>query len=192
MRGRVLFWLTALAFLAGFVYSGGRWLLFTHLYPLSYKSLIFAYAEANGVDPYLVAAIIRTESGFRPDATSSQGARGLMQIMPETGRWAAARLGIEFTPDDLYDPEYNIRLGTWYLAELLREFAGDPVLALAAYNGGRANVWRWLEERQWTGEARTLDQIPFAETRRYVARVLRDHQRYLWLYGEARTGEAGG
>jgi len=191
VRGRLLFWLTALAFAAGLAYSGGRWVLFTQLYPLAYKSLIFTYAEANAVDPYLVAAIIRTESGFRPDATSGQGARGLMQIMPETGRWAASRLGLEFTPDALYDPEYNIKLGTWYLAELLREFAGDPVLALAAYNGGRGNVWTWLEQRQWTGEERTLDQIPFAETRRYVARVLRDHKRYLWLYGEEGAVEAG-
>lgn len=164
---------------------GGLWLLY-RWYPLTYEAIILERARENGLDPYLVAAVIRAESRFRPQATSMQGARGLMQIMPETGKWAADQMKIAFHADYLYDPDYNIRVGCWYLANLLKEFEGDPVLALAAYNGGRSNVRKWLNENQWTGEHHTLDQIPFKETRYYVAAVLRDYQRYLWLYGQHR------
>lgn len=192
MRGRRRLFrrVILLTLLAVGLYAGGRWLL-TNLYPLAYEGLIFKYAAQNGLDPLLVAAVIRTESNFQPRATSGQGARGLMQIMPETGRWAASQMKVAFSPDDLYDPEYNIRLGSWYLAELLREFGNDPVLALAAYNGGRGNVRKWLDERQWTGEHQTLNQIPFAETRHYVSLVLRHHRFYLWLYSDPQTKQGG-
>lgn len=182
---RLAFWLSFLFVTAA---VGGRWAL-TVLYPLEYREIIFERAREHGLDPFLVAAVIRTESHFRPGATSPQGARGLMQIMPETGRWAAAQMQIPYSEELLYDPDYNIRMGCWYLAELHREF-GDTVLALAAYNGGRTNVARWLAQRQWTGEHRTLEQIPFSETRRYVAVVMRDYRWYRWLY--ASGSEAGG
>lgn len=186
MKGRrsLTTWLVVLLIAAGLGF-GGRWLAY-RLYPLDYRHLIEQRAEENGLDPYLVAAVIRAESRFRPRATSPQGARGLMQIMPETGKWAADQMNLPFHPDWLYEPEYNIRIGCWYLANLHSEFEGDPVLALAAYNGGRNNVQKWLIEHQWTGEERTLGQIPFPETRNYVAVVLRDHQRYRWLYGQRR------
>lgn len=178
--------LTTLLIAAGLAVAlslGGRWLIY-RWYPLTYQPIIFQQAREHGLDPYLVAAVIRAESRFRPRAISPQGARGLMQIMPETGKWVADQMNLPFQPDQLYDPEYNIRIGSWYLSNLVKEFGGDPVLALAAYNGGRTNVQKWLRERQWTGEHHTLDQIPFQETRYYVAAVLRDYQRYLWLYGQ--------
>ncbi|MEW8978129.1 MAG: lytic transglycosylase domain-containing protein [Symbiobacterium sp.] len=162
------------------------------LYPLAYHAEISRCAAEHGLDPYLVVALIRAESRFRPAATSPQGARGLMQIMPETGRWVAEQMGLPFSPDSLYEPAYNIRVGCWYLAALLQEFAGDPVLALAAYNGGLGNVKDWLEQERWTGERHTLTQVPFAETRHYVAAVLRDQQRYRFLYGEWRWKAEGG
>lgn len=174
-----------LVLLAFTAVAGGRWLLY-RWYPLTYEPIIQQRARENGLDPYLVAAVIRAESKFRPLAASPQGARGLMQIMPETGKWVAEQMQMPFHADSLYDPDYNIRIGCWYLANLLKEFDGDTVLALAAYNGGRNNVRKWLDERQWTGEPHTLDQIPFPETRNYVAVVLRDHKRYLWLYGARR------
>lgn len=153
-------------------------------YPLAYRENIFRWADAEKLHPYLVAAVIRNESRFRPDATSSQGARGLMQVMPETGAWAAKQMGITFQANQLYQAEYNIRIGTWYLANLRREFGGDIVLALAAYNAGRGNVRQWLTDKRWTGEHATLDQIPFPETRLYVGKVLRDFERYRRIYGE--------
>jgi soluble lytic murein transglycosylase len=171
--------LLVLAALAGF--SSG-WLV-PRIYPLQFREGLFREAQANGLDPYLVAAVIRIESHFRADATSTQGARGLMQIMPDTGEWVAAQMKIPFSPDRLYDPDYNLRLGCWYLAHLQQQFGGDTVLALAAYNGGRGTVTKWLNDRQWTGEHQTLEQIPFPETRQYVAKVLRDVGRYRLIYG---------
>ncbi|MFZ5824510.1 MAG: lytic transglycosylase domain-containing protein [Bacillota bacterium] len=176
-------WLVIILGMAVALPVGGRWLIY-RWYPLTYETIILRRARENGLDPYLVAAVIRAESRFRPEATSPQGARGLMQIMPETGEWAAGQMQLDFHPDYLYEPEYNIRIGCWYLANLVKEFEGDTVLALAAYNGGRNNVKKWLSERRWTGESHTLEQIPFPETRHYVAVVLRDYKRYLWLYGQ--------
>lgn len=177
--------LALLLALAITVYFGGRYTL-SQVYPLTYRQSLFQRAEEYQLDPYLVAALIRTESRFRPDATSAQGARGLMQIMPETGEWAAEQINIPYDAELLYDPDYNIRLGSWYLASLRQEFGGDMVLALAAYNAGHSNVQRWLSENRWTGEHATLDQIPFRETRNYVARVMRDHDFYKQMYGPDR------
>jgi soluble lytic murein transglycosylase len=171
--------LVALAVLLGF---SSQWLV-ARIYPLQYKESLFREAQTNGLDPYLIAAVVRSESHFDAAATSSEGARGLMQIMPDTGEWAAAQMKVPFTANMLYDPDYNLRIGCWYLAHLQQEFGGDPVLALAAYNGGRGNVTKWLSDRQWTGEHQTLEQIPFPETRLYVAKVLRDVGRYRFIYG---------
>lgn len=170
--------LAAVLLLAGILYMVARLVL----YPLGYRSILYARAQEYGLDPLLVAAVIRTESGFRPTARSSQGARGLMQIMPETGEWIASQMKIPYAPELLDDPDYNIRMGCWYLGHLLDQFGGDTTVALAAYNGGRTNVQKWLEENQWTGEHHTLEQIPFKETRLYVARVMRNHAIYRGLY----------
>lgn len=164
------------------VVPAGRWSL-AQVYPLAYREIISRQAREHGLDPFLVAAVIRNESRFRHDVVSSQGARGLMQLMPETARWASEQLRIPYSLEMLNDPEFNIRLGCWYLASLHQEFGGDTVLALAAYNGGRSNVRRWLDRNQWTGEHTTLAQIPFPETRKYVGKVLRDHKLYRWIYG---------
>lgn len=180
-RRRLTTYVALLAALVGLISLGSRWLVL-QLYPLHYRSIIFERAAEVGLDPYLVAAVIRSESHFKPDATSRQGARGLMQVMPDTGQWVADQLRLPYSPDMLYDPDYNIRLGSWYLAHLSEQFDGEIVLALAAYNGGHGNVTKWLQERQWTGEHHTLEQIPFAETRTYVANVMRDFGRYRIIY----------
>ena len=160
-------------------------LLLRLIYPLHYADEIRTYAHAHGMDPHLIAAVIRVESRFEPRSQSAKGARGLMQIMPETGAWVASQLGLEdFTPDDLYDPDINIRIGTWYLADLRETFAGDVVLMLAAYNGGRTNVRRWLEQHDLAAGdlADRLERIPFTETRRFVERVLLAYRMYRLLY----------
>lgn len=174
------------------VYQAARWVTGL-LYPLHHRELVAGCSGSHDLDTNLVAAVIRTESRWRAHATSRSGARGLMQIMPETAAWAAERMGLGgFEPDQLYDPAVNIRLGCWYLHYLIGQFGGDWVTALAAYNGGDHNVRRWLRESQWTGEAHHLDQIPFPETRAYVKNVLRDYRIYIWLYGNRpdRTGRA--
>ncbi|HYG58865.1 MAG TPA: lytic transglycosylase domain-containing protein, partial [Symbiobacteriaceae bacterium] len=182
-RRRFRTWLILLAALGVLGYFGYRWLV-TLVYPLplEHRATLYRRAEEHGLDPYLVAAVIRAESGWEPTAESSQGARGLMQLMPDTARWVADQMGVAYAPERLNDPDYNIRLGCWYLANLHQEFGGDTVLALAAYNGGRSNVQKWLRDRQWTGEHHTLEQIPFQETRLYVAKVLRDLERYHRIY----------
>lgn len=153
------------------------------VFPIPYKQAVWAAAEEFGVDPYLVVAIMRVESGFNPRAHSAKGAMGLMQLMPETGRWAADELGIsDFSADMLYQTDINIRLGTWYLARLLQEFEGDLVIALAAYNGGSGNVRQWLENSTWSGHEHTLEDIPFTETREYVWKVLRNYRAYRDIY----------
>lgn len=153
-------------------------------YPFPYRQTVFNESRAHGLDPCLVAAVIKTESNFNPRAVSPRGARGLMQIMPDTGLWVAGQTGMRgFQPEWLDDPEINIRFGSWYLSDLYREFNGDTVLVLAAYNGGRGNVEKWLEQEHWTGQANSLDQIPFPETRDFVRKVLWNYKAYRYLYG---------
>ncbi|MDX6678256.1 MAG: soluble lytic murein transglycosylase [Solirubrobacteraceae bacterium] len=140
--------------------------------PLAHEDIIRQQASAKGVDPSLVAAVIYTESKFR-DQTSHAGARGLMQITPETARYIA-RLsgGTAFEQGDLATPQVNISYGVYYLRYLLRQYGENKVLALAAYNGGEGNVNRWIAEAALSERAFGVQQIPFAETREYVGRVL--------------------
>lgn len=153
------------------------------LYPLPYRPFIEKYATANNLDPMLVAAVIKVESGFRPDAVSPKDARGLMQVLPSTGAWIATQIAIpNYNDTMLYDPEVNVRLGCWYLGNLLRQFEGQLPIALAAYNGGRGNVQNWINSGLWTGQEADISQIPFAETRGYVWKVLRIYAVYQELY----------
>lgn len=163
--------------------------LMEYMYPLHYRDVVYRHATQHQLDPLLVTAIMSVESSFNPRAVSSKGAKGLMQLMPPTAEWAAAQMGMEpFSEDMLFDPDINVSIGVWYLANLRRLFDGDMALALAAYNGGRANVLRWLEEETWSGTIEDADDIPFPETRAYVRKVL---HRYEW-YRRVWTNEAFG
>lgn len=154
-------------------------------YPFRYREEIMAAAFAQQIDPLLIAAVIHTESGFQENAVSPEGARGLMQLMPSTARWIAEKNGeSDFHPDNLFEPHYNIAAGSWYLADLLRQFDGNKVIALAAYNGGRGHVQRWLEDEIWDGSEANLEQIPFSETRAFVQRTLKNYRSYQDLYGK--------
>lgn len=158
--------------------AAARW-----LYPLAHDEVIAADAARNGLDPFLVAAVIRVESRFLPEAVSEVGARGLMQVLPATGRWVAAQIGIPRYRDDmLFDPAVNIAIGTWYLAYLRAEFDGGLPASLAAYNAGRHNVRQWLASGRWDGSERGLAAVPFPETRLFVHRVLWDYRVYSRLY----------
>jgi len=140
--------------------------------PLRHEDVILQQSEAKQLDPSFVAAVIYAESNFR-DQTSHAGARGLMQITPATARYIATLSGgTTFEQGDLATPQINIAYGTYYLRYLLDRYAQNKVLALAAYNGGEGNVDRWIAAAR-TGERRfTIAEIPFAETRHYVERVL--------------------
>jgi len=152
-------------------------------YPFPYREETFYYASIYHVDPFLLAAVMKTESNFNKGAVSERGARGLMQIMPETGMWIAGQIGEPaFNPEQLFDPGTNIKLGTWYIADLEKEFNGDTVLLLAAYNGGRGNVKEWLEKKSLSSGKSSIEQIPFPETRLFVQKVLLYHHIYSYLY----------
>ena len=145
-------------------------------HPLRYPSYIRTHAANYDLPPDLVAAVIYQESRFNERATSSAGARGLMQLTPDTARGIAQRTGgHRFSATDLYDPEINIRYGSWYLNHLRDKYrargsGGDPyALALAAYNAGQGRVDQWIRE-QPDGHL-SVDEIPFRETRDYVRLV---------------------
>ena len=165
--------------------SGGFRALRKRLYPLRYERFILETSREFGMSPFLIAAVIRVESNFRPDVTSSKGARGLMQVLPDTGQHAAASLGLrEYTPDMLFDPQMNIRLGTWYLSLLMAEFEGDLSLALAAYNGGLSNVREWRKQGLVKAGGGGTAGIPFRETREFIVRVNEALENYKELYTE--------
>ena len=154
------------------------------LYPFPYRTTIEDYSLRWNVDLFLAVSVMKVESNFQESAHSHSGAVGLMQIMPDTASWIANQLG-ESTINlkNLRQPDINIRYGTWYLAELLDEFNGNAILALAAYNAGRGNVHSWMQLYNWTFSFDDVEKIPFAETRDYVKRVLHCKQRYSQLYG---------
>src|SRR5436309_5235681 len=148
--------------------------------PLQHQDIIRQQAADKHLDPALVAAVIYAETKFDP-RPSSAGAQGLMQIMPATAEFLAHRSGATtFTVADLATPDVNIAYGSYYLRYLLDEYHGSEMLALAAYNGGEANVNRWLATARGRGLALTVSDIPFPQTRAYVERVIgaqRDYRR---------------
>jgi soluble lytic murein transglycosylase len=153
------------------------------VFPLYYSVHIGNYSQQYGLSPFLVSAVIKTESNFKPYAKSSKNAYGLMQITSSTGEWAAGEMGIDnFTTQQLLEPEYNIRMGCWYLDNLKKEFDGDMDLVLAAYNGGRGNVQKWLSNSEHSKDGKNLYYIPFKETDKYVKRVKAYYNIYRFLY----------
>lgn len=153
-------------------------------YPYFYRPIIEKYSAMYGVDPLLVVAVIRAESKFLPQSQSHKGAQGLMQLMPETAQWIADSIGDKnFSQADLKEPEKNIQFGTWYLANLQKEFK-NTMLVLAAYNGGRGHVKEWIQTKQLDLTHLKQEDIPFGETREYVQRVLKNYAKYNTLYSE--------
>jgi soluble lytic murein transglycosylase len=173
---RRLFTLLALLVVAGLAFAyletanPGWWVRIR--YPLKYESIVRGHARNYRLEPTLLAAVIYQESKFRPSVKSKSGAIGLMQLLPDTAKGIAVHTGgSAFRVADLYDPEINVRYGSWYLRHLLDKY-GDERTALAAYNAGQENVDRWR------GEGKGIE---FAETRHYVDRV--EHLKTLYRRG---------
>jgi soluble lytic murein transglycosylase len=151
-------------------------------YPIKYDEFVTRYAIQYNQDPYLIYAVIRAESKFDPKAQSHRGAKGLMQLTARTGSWGAESLKFEsFNENDLFDPETNIKLGCWYLAELNDEFDNNLRVVITAYNGGSGRVREWLQDQGIGSDGNNLD-IPYTETEKYVQRVLNDYSVYKKLY----------
>lgn len=169
--------------LVSFAFAFAPSLLFKSMYPLRYEDEITASAATHGVDPYLVAAVIRSESSWDPEASSHQGARGLMQLMPETAQDMVAKGlvdGKRYSYENLEDPAINIEYGCAYLSYLLTYFNGATDRAIAAYNAGMGNVDGWAKQDKLLHNA-----ITFPETQAYLVRVNMAKARYQELYPQA-------
>ena len=132
-----------------------------------------------------MAALIRQESSFDPGAVSRAGARGLMQIMPATGRALARTLRLRYRRSSLHDPGTSLRLGTLYLRQMLNRFDGRVEQALAAYNAGPRRVRAWRKARPGLSAEEFIESIPFTETRNYVKIILAAREQYRWIHSLA-------
>ena len=174
-----ILFVVAAAFLFIYVSDEGQ----KSIYKLEYKERIEEYASRFEIDPYLVASVIWAESGYDPEAVSSRGAIGLMQIMPDTGEWIAQKLGEEnFEVAKLTDPDVNIRYGCWYLSYLLERFPGQLENVIAGYNAGPNRVQEWLDSEKYSSNGEKLDTIPYSETENYVEKVTKAYDKYKEFY----------
>ena len=179
----LLFTLVVFILGAGVLLAGYR-CFYQAAYPLRYQEVVEENSIRSGMEEAVLYAVIRTESSFQPDAESSVGALGLMQITPDTLSWVRYRLGEPGAVDArtvLLDPEQNIFYGSQTLALLLEEF-GTLENALAAYHAGWGNVTRWLADSQYSSDGKTLTTIPFGDTRAYVSKVMETAETYRRLY----------
>ena len=153
-------------------------------YPMPHGDVLKARAQEAGLDPATVFGLVRQESRFQADAQSYVGATGLMQLMPETARWMARKVGVPYQPERLVDPDYNARLGTAYLKLLLDDFEGNLAMAAAAYNAGPGRPRRWRDGPA-VDAAAWVEGIPFNETRDYVKKVVSNSVDYAQLMQQA-------
>lgn len=171
---------------------GGAWMLISKLlaitsedalrlsYPRSYSAYVAKYSAKYKLEPSLVYAVIRTESGFDPDAESNVGACGLMQIMPSSFEWMTQKRGENRSADELFNPETNIDYGCWLLSYFL-DYYENETCAVAAYNAGFV-VSDWLENPEYSDDGVTLQAIPYPETDTYVERVEDAKKMYIQIY----------
>jgi soluble lytic murein transglycosylase-like protein len=153
------------------------------LFPLNYGEIIKAEAEKRQIDPYLIASIIRQESGFEPTTVSNAGAVGIMQIMPQEAEHIALAGGLPPpSREELFDPKVNIAIGAAEFAQKLAQFNGNPILAVAAYNAGTDPVGKWIAQTPVDDIDLFIEAIPYAETRLYVKSVSRNRFEYRRIY----------
>ena len=155
------------------------------LHPKEYSEYVEYYADKYRIDPLLLYSFICTESGFDPEAQSSVDARGLMQITDETFQWIKSKIAPTeaLTFEDLYDPEVNVRFGSYYLAVILDRYDQDISTAAAAYHSGWGTVDKLLEQEKYTEDGRTLIVFPYEQMDLYVKKIHRNYDIYQRLYG---------
>ena len=167
------------------VVVGSRYVVKEKFFPYKYQEYVDMYSKQYNLDPLFVLSVIKTESKFDVNAQSHKNAVGLMQITVETGKWAADEMGYStFSKEDLYDVQYNIRMGCWYLRWLGDMFNNDRDLMVAAYNAGPTNVQNWLNNKEYSSNGRELEYIPFGETKKYVDKINTYYNVYEYLYCE--------
>lgn len=151
------------------------------IYPLKYQDIIALECEKYDIDPYLVYALIKVESGYDSNAISGAGAQGLMQIMPETAEWIARKLNLD--EYNIFDAKTNIEMGCWYINFLQERFEDKDTL-LAAYNAGHNKVESWLKEG-YSKDGIHLEKIPYKETEKYVDKVNFAYEKYKKIYKDS-------
>jgi soluble lytic murein transglycosylase len=142
------------------------------LYPLKYKNVIIKYSNQYQIETALIASIICNESSFNAGVTSKKGAVGLMQLMPSTAEWLCNFVDEVYEEKKLYQPEFNIKLGTYYLKYLTDKFK-DVDVAVVAYNAGEGTVVGWLKDKKYSEDGKSLKLIPYKESSRYLTNVKR-------------------
>ena len=161
----------------------------TYLYPQKCSEYIEKYSSEYKVDKNLCYAMIKCESNFKPDAVSSAGAMGLMQMTDDTFRFITSKLyDYEVDESYIYDPETNIKCGVWYLSYLNDKFYSENEV-IAAYNAGPNKVLDWLKDENYSSDGKTLESLPYNETENHIKRVLRAKDIYKKLYESNLEGE---
>lgn len=185
-RPLVIVLIICAAILIGFVTDAVWTLIEKSQHPTDFEEIVSRYSEEYNVPRELIFAVIKVESDFDPEAKSSAGALGLMQMMPDTFEELTDDFLCEHLAfEDLTDPEVSIRYGTYYLAYLYRYFDYNWQNAIAAYNGGMGNVTKWLKDPKYSDGDGNLTHIPFSETRSYVSKVEKARALYEEFYPEA-------
>lgn len=176
-----LMYIFIVIFIVFTIFNG--YIFFLHkAYPTDYREFVETYSEKYNVPPELIFAVIKSESKFKENALSNSGAIGLMQIMPETFSWLQTHIADETLDEDkLKDPKINIEYGTYFLSYLSKKYRDEKV-QLSAYNAGIGTVERWLKNKEYSSDGKTLKKIPYKETENYVSDVLKSREKYKKLY----------
>lgn len=145
-------------------------IFFYALYPLKFKKEILTYSNKHNISPQIIASIINTESSFNKNAISPKGAVGLMQLLPTTAKWLCEIQNIPYKYPDLFLPEININLGTYYIKYLINKFKNLNT-AIVAYNAGEGTTSLWLENKNYSKDGKEINNIPYKETKNYLKKV---------------------
>lgn len=182
--GKIILILLIIAIPLGFLFDAACTFVEKRVYPLEFTEYVEKYSEEYKVPKELIYAVIKCESDFKSNAVSSVGTIGLMQMLPSTFKDITDNYLYEgLDTGMLYDPETNIKYGTFYLS-WLKSNLDNWDTAIAAYNGGIGNVQKWLADKEYSDDGKTLktDKIPFKETRNYVKKVNNNMEKYKELY----------
>ena len=183
MRSIVIISILLLSMLCGLLFQVIWDAVDRKTHPKEYSDFVEVYAYQYGVPEYVVYSVIKVESNFESGAISEAGAVGLMQLMPETFVWLTTENGENLDSATLYDPETNIKYGTYYLSQLYLRF-GTWDEVYAAYNAGPTKVEEWLGDEKYSENGKTLDEIPYKETEKYVKKLNKANDIYKKLYYE--------
>lgn len=178
---KAIIWLVVIALL---VYGGfyGYQKIQKTIYPIKYSEIIEKNADEYGLERSLVYAVVKCESKFNKNAVSNVGAKGLMQLTPETYKWVCSKYGDTYNDsDDLFDPQINVKMGCRLLRLNLKEFRNVKTV-LAAYHAGRSRVKEWLNNSDYSDDQKTLKKIPYSDTSKYVEKVTKTIEKYKEIY----------